>query len=386
MVQPFSHTETEPCWVEHLRLHNFRNYTSLDLETAREPVVLTGQNGAGKTNILEALSLLNPNKGIRRATVPQLQNFHHPEQPWAINARLRRGDDFSQINMGIDLLAPKKKILKINGTLTPKSGLLEQVIVLWCTPFMDQIFVASLSQRRKFLDRLVTMYDPAHSKRLAKLEHTLRERGRLLKERCMDNTWLSALEERIARESVAIITTRQHFLEKLNHYTKDALTNFPKAHCHVKGAIEKLLETNAALTVEDKVSETLHNNRLQDTYSSSASMGAHLSDLVVYHLDFNQPAEVCSTGEQKALLLSIIMAQARLSVELRRCTPLLLLDEVVAHLDLVRRETLFQEISDLKMQAWLTGTDIGHFEPLEGRAQFFNISHAHVHKTENDMD
>jgi len=360
----------EALWVQKLTLHHFRNYPHVVFEAENGPVVLTGENGVGKTNILEALSLLSPSRGLRGAKTNDLHPITAPEQPWALNFSLKSAQDDTQINIGS---LDQKKVVYVNGTLTPMGHLPQFIKVLWLTPFMDQLFLEPPSKRRAFLDKLVAYYEPTHAPHLRQLDLALRERRQLLKDPSPDPTWLSILEERISHESVILIATRRQFLQELNRLTQNASSGFPKAFSTLIGPIETWLQDASALDVEGRIMETLKKNRPKDTYSNTCHLGAHVSDLYVTHLDLKRPASLCSTGEQKALLLSIIMAYARLNVYTFGQTPLVLLDEVVAHLDQRRRAHLFEEIQHLGMQAWMTGTDVALFEPLKNKGQFFNI-------------
>lgn len=363
------------CWITELSLSNFRSYDHLALETGPAPVVITGPNGTGKTNLLEAVSLLGPSKGLRHAKLASVQNFSNPLQPWAIHGKVTyEGEDDNKIVVAQDPETLSKKIILVNGTPTGQAGLFNWVTILWLTPFMDQIFLESTSLKRKFLDRLICAIHPAHQTHLSKLEYALRERSKLLKDNISDAHWHRILEERIAQESVALITQRCAYLEELNQELQSRRTPFPIPACFLQGTIETWLKDSPALDVEEKIIAQLHENRSQDLKSKLNSLGAHQSEFCVNHLDFDRPAEVCSTGEQKALLLSMLLAHARLSSQKKKLMPILLLDEVVAHLDSKRREKLFVEICELKMQTWLTGTDDHLFAPLAGQAQFFSAN------------
>lgn len=359
-------------WLSQLSLFHFRNYTHHVITSTSSPQVITGPNGSGKTNILEAISLLAGGRGLRRATLPHLQNYKS-DQPWALNMRLWDGEEELKINIGVEGLEASKKTVKVNGTVTPVTHLAQWVHVVWLTPFMDQLFLESPARRRAFMDRLILPFDYQHASRLAKLEYALRERNRLLRDAVQDTTWMATLEDRIAQESVSIMASRQHFLQELNEAILQMGSAFPQAQCKLAGPIAQLLLIKPALEVEDEVRDLLAAGRARDSVSGGG-ISAQQSDLNVYHLDFGRPAEVCSTGEQKALLLSIVLAQARLIVAHTGRPPLILLDEVVAHLDQARRYALFKEILALRMQGWLTGTDRGLFTELEQDAHFFSVS------------
>ncbi len=362
-----------PVWIKSLTLTNFRNYDHLRLDITPAPVILIGPNGAGKTNILEAISFLSPGKGLRRAPLKDIINLNAPHKGWYINATLMIGEDDASLATGVNPDHEDKRIVKINGTFTPQNELGVWASVIWQTPQMDSLFLDSPSTRRKFLDRLIAAVNPSYSTHLYRYEHSLRERSRLLKDHVMDKTWLGVLEEKMAQESVAITTIRQDFLHQLNEYASKHNTSFPEPYVMLEGTIESLLEEISALEVEDRIQQTLMENRSQDTLKGGASVGAHHSDLVVLMRENGRPAALCSTGQQKALLLSILMANCRLQTAVRGAPPVVVLDEVVAHLDQQRRHELMEELFALKAHVWLTGTEDRAFWDLENRAQFLYI-------------
>ncbi len=362
------------CWISELSLTNFRSYDHLTLHTENKPIVITGPNGTGKTNLLEAVSLLGPSKGLRRAKLPSLQNFSNPVQPWTIHSKfIYDKNDKNKIVVAQDPETLSKKIILVNDTSTSQTRLFDWLSILWLTPFMDQIFLESLTLKRKFLDRLICGIYPSHQTHISKLDYALKERSKLLKDNITDAHWYRILEERIAQTSVTLVTQRQEYLTLLNEELQLRQTPFPIPLCFLKGTIEEWLKESSALDVEEKIMAHLHDHRPNDLKSKVNSLGGHQSELCVNHLDFERPAEVCSTGEQKALLLSMLLAHARLSHKKKKMMPILLLDEVVAHLDNTRREKLFIEICELNMQTWLTGTDAHLFDPLSEKAQFFSI-------------
>jgi DNA replication and repair protein RecF len=367
------------CWISRLKLQDFRGYSALSVDVEPGPLVLTGPNGAGKTNILEAISLLSPGRGLRRAKLEDIKRFSSSLHSWAVVVDLFVPLGEIRIGTGVESSLSEKRVVRVNGASQPQNSLLEWLSVIWQTPQMDRLFIEGASIRRKFLDHLVMGLDPEHARRLHKYEHALRERSRLLKDMKPDSSWVSILEETMARESVAIIASRQEFIKLLNDFCQEGLTTFPKARTQLEGDVERSLERNAALEVEENLQKKLFESRSRDAMMGGAEIGAHQSDFQIYHLDFDRPAGLCSTGEQKALLLSMMMANCRLQKSIRGVTPVLLLDEVVAHLDEQKREALFKEIRALGLQTWMTGTDRGVFSPLEGFAQFFHVLNASIH-------
>jgi len=380
--------------VARLTLSDFRCYRHLRLELEAPPVVLAGPNGAGKTNVLEALSFLAPGRGLRRATLSEVarRDVHRPPggdatvRPWGVAARLAGATGALEVGTGFvpaDSGGREKRLAHIDGQpLKSQAGLAEVLSVQWLTPAMDRLFVDGPAARRRFLDRLVFGVDPAHAGRTAAYEHALRERARLLTagvaRRDWDAAWLAALEETLATKGVAVAAARREMVARLDEVCRTGVGPFPGARLALRGGIETWLEAGPALAAEDRFRDVLAATRAKDAETGGASVGPHRSDLVVRHAPKDQPADVCSTGEQKALLIAIVLGNARLLAAERARAPLLLLDEVAAHLDETRRAALFEYIIDLGAQAWLTGTEAGLFAALRGRAQFFNVKDATV--------
>lgn len=372
-------TETKrSCWISSLKLQSFRCYESLSLDFAQKPIVLTGANGAGKTNILEALSLLAPGRGLRKSRLSHLTRYG-TTMPWSVFANITLPEGNITLSTGLDPQSEKeRRIVKINGAPQPQTALNEWVRIIWQTPQSDHLFLEGMSTRRRFLDTLISQVHGGHSKHLYRYEYALRERSRLLKEGNRDPNWLKVLEETLAQESVAIVAARSDFLGQLNHYGQNNVTSFPKFLMETQGVVEELLQEHPALAVEEKLQEKYAQNRSEDAINGGSKIGAHQSEILVINLDYNHPAEVCSTGEQKALLLSMMLSNCRLQSVACGIAPVLLLDEVVAHLDEGRRAHLFEEILALNVQAWLTGTDKQIFESLKDNALFLTVDKAHV--------
>jgi DNA replication and repair protein RecF len=361
-----------------LKLSDFRGYGAAAIEADRRPVVLTGPNGAGKTNVLEALSLLAPGRGLRRARLADLDR--QGAGPWAIAARLQRGREQEPVEVGTgrDPGGGEKRVVRIDGK--PARGQAQLATIgatQWLTPQMDGLFLAGAGDRRRFLDRLVTGADPEHAGRLAAYDHAMRERLRLLREGRADPTWLDALEDTMARHGVAVAAARRERVDALDGATAGT-GPFPQAALRLAGTVEYWLGEMPALGVEDRLKSRLAANRHLDGETGVTAEGPHRSDLEVMHVGRGQAARLCSTGEQKALLISIQLANARLVKEQSDAAPLLLLDEVAAHLDEARRVALFDEILSLGAQAWLTGTDAQLFRPLRGLAQFLRVADARI--------
>ncbi|WP_051340728.1 DNA replication/repair protein RecF [Azospirillum halopraeferens] len=370
--------------VTRLTLTRFRSYAHARLEPDRRPVVLTGPNGAGKTNLLEAVSFLAPGRGLRGATIAEVERIGPvPEAPdespgggWAVAAVVETPNGPVEIGTGRDARAGdgNRRVVRIDGH--PARGqtvLADHVAVVWLTPPMDRLFLEGASGRRRFLDRLVFGFDPAHAGRLSRFEHALRERARLLRDGRFDDGWLSGLEDAMATAGVAVAAARRDVVGRLRAACGRAVGPFPGAVLAVEGTVEGWLDEGPALAAEDTLRDALRARRRDDAASGGAAVGPHRSDLVVRHRAKDMPAALCSTGEQKALLIAIVLANARLLAAERGAAPLLLLDEVAAHLDAERRAALFGEILALGAQAWMTGTDAAVFAPLGADACRFRI-------------
>ncbi len=374
--------------VSRLDLGDFRCYARLRLDIDAGPVVLTGPNGAGKTNLLEAISLLAPGSGLRRAKLGEIaRNVPATDdgsvRAWAVSAQLETPDGQYQVGSGLDPQALRqgreRRAVKIDGEAQRGQASLGRVCAaVWLTPQMDRLFLDGPSARRRFLDRLVYGLDPDHSGRVAAFEHGLRSRAKLLKAGKADDKWLNAIEDSMVRHGIAVVVARAELLDRLVRAGTMAIGAFPAARLALAGDLENWLEQFPAVEVEDRMRAALRDGRERDAMYGGAAVGPQRSDLMVWHEAKNQPAAQCSTGEQKALLLSIVMANTRLQSRARGAGPLLLLDEVVAHLDAERRGDLFDEIVALGVQAWMTGTDRALFDGLIGRAQFFRVEDASV--------
>jgi DNA replication and repair protein RecF len=367
---------TAPHAITSLTLEHFRNYRTLSLKLPAQPVVLRGMNGAGKTNILEAISLLSPGRGLRGARLRDMDAIGQEPSPWVVAADVVARGEPCFIGTGRDGEATtEKRIIKINGEKVRNHAMLaHHVCIQWLTPSLDQVFIEGGSARRKFFDRLVYGFLPEHAARVAAYETAMRERNRLLADGRGDPQWLLVLERQMAEHAVAITLARQEVLERLHNELLVDIAHFPRASLRLEGMLETWLEAgDAALEVEAKFSERLVLSRRADAVRKRTSIGPHRSEWIVIHNHKGMLAEHCSTGEQKALLLSIVLAAARARAAWCGVPPILLLDEVIAHLDVDKRACLFDLIRTTQIQAWMTGTDAADFRGLEGFSTILEI-------------
>ncbi len=373
---------TLPHAVTALALENFRNYRTLRIEQPPAPVILTGRNGAGKTNVLEALSLLAPGRGLRGARLRDMDHLGQERLPFVVAANVITNGERTQIGTGRDPeTRNERRILKINGTRERSQRQLAAYVAMqWVTPAMDLLFVEGGTPRRKLLDRIVYNFTPDHAERVANYEHAMRERNRVLADRShMDLYWLSVLEQQMAEHAVAITLARLETLERLKDRLAESLSGFPSAELTLEGGIETWLgEGQSALEIETLFARQLMELRVVDAAAGRATSGPHTSLLHVIHSGNKRAAEMCSTGEQKALLLSIVLAAARARADWCGIPPILLLDEVVAHLDVDKRRALFDLILHAKVQVWMTGTDAADFQGLEQDSWHIKINGGRV--------
>jgi DNA replication and repair protein RecF len=374
-------------WLRRLSITDFRNYARLDLTLDDRPVVLFGSNGSGKTNILEAISLLGPGRGIRGAALSEIGR-RQPEEPegraWASSAILvnSAGDD-TRLGVGLERTDTGgfRRVAQRDGRPAGPQELASEIRIVWLTPAMDRVFAESASERRKFFDRLVMAHAPEHGAVAAAYERAMKARQRLLDEDRRDRAWLEALEQEMAAHGVALAAARLEVLGRLQTAI-DARGDgpFPQADLALEGVLEAALaEGKTAGEIEDEFIKTLASVRPRDAAAGRALDGPHRSDVKARHRAKNMPAEQCSTGEQKAILVAVTLANARSlgpgGIGLNgRANPLLLLDEAGAHFDDKRRAALYNELAILPGQAWLTGADKSLFDSFAGAAQFIEVS------------
>jgi DNA replication and repair protein RecF len=366
--------------IRRLSLTHFRSYRAASVQTQGDLVVLVGANGAGKTNCLEAISFLSPGRGLRRATLDDVADIQG-DGSWAVSAEVEGEFGLATLGTGID--APGA-----NGATTGRRARIDREPVsssaafgdhlrmVWLTPSMDGLFMGAASERRRFFDRLVLAIDSHHSGRVSALDRSLRSRNRLLEDRDYDAHWLEAIERETAELAVAVAAQRGQTLQRLAAAltSRGATSAFPSAAIALDGWMENALMTETATVVEDRYRDILRDSRAKDAAAGRTLNGPHLTDLQVVYAPKNMPAKDASTGEQKALLIGLVLAHANLVADMTGITPLLLLDEVIAHLDPGRRAALFDELARLGAQVWMTGADPAAFTEVGASAEIFDVA------------
>lgn len=362
-----------------LKLTDFRNYHSLALDFSQGAVVLTGENGAGKTNLLEAISFLTPGRGLRRASYADVAR--HGTDGFAVHAVVDGAHGECHIGTGTTgngETGDSGRRVRINRAAAKSDALLDYLRVMWLTPAMDGLFTGPAGDRRRFLDRMVLAVDPAHGRRAMDFEKAMRGRNRLLGEDRRDESWFEAIETQMAETGVAIALARRDFVDLLQNMTEQLPDDgpFPKADIMLSGTLENSAGDRPAIELEETYRGTLAALRERDRAAGRTVEGPHRSDLQIRHRPKDMPAALCSTGEQKALLVGIVLAHARLVGRVSGMAPVLLLDEIAAHLDSRRRAALFAILESLNCQTFMTGTDTSLFSDLYGSGQFFTVSEA----------
>jgi DNA replication and repair protein RecF len=359
-----------------LNLANFRSYHAAAIAVGDGPIVLVGPNGAGKTNVLEAISFLGPGRGLRHATLDDVA-FSEGDGSWAVSAEVEGALGLATLGTGIAAPAGDDSVSRqsrVDREPVAVTALADHLRVLWLVPAMDGLFMGPASERRRFLDRLVLATDAEHGSRVNALERALRSRNRLLETPQPDAHWLDAIEHETAELAVAVASARAEAVNRLSGAL--AARNepaFPAATIALEGWIDDLVLNHPAMEVEDRYRAVLKENRARDAAAGRTLEGPHITDLRVSYAAKNISARHASTGEQKALLIGLVLAHANLVAEMTAVAPIVLLDEVIAHLDPVRRAALFDALTRLGAQVWMTGADAAAFADIATRAQFFAV-------------
>jgi DNA replication and repair protein RecF len=361
-----------------IRLTDFRSYAQGSLAPDGASVFLFGANGAGKTNLLEAISFFSPGRGLRGAGLAEVGRRAPHEglgRAWAVSVDLDTADGRARVGTGVESETATRRVVRIDGEPAPPADLAAFVRPMWLTPAQDRLFLDAPAERRRFLDRLVLAAEPGHGQVASAYERALRERARLLAE-TPDPAWLGAVEARLAAAGARLAAARARTVLALQaEIDTRADRPFPRARLTLKGVFEQMAaDGEAPARIEAALARTLIEGRGRDTLAGRTLSGPHRSDLLVIDVDQDRPAAECSTGEQKALVLNLVLAQAARLCRVKSApTPIVLLDEGAAQLDPVRRAALFDEIEALRVQAFLTGTDEALFETLKGRAMGVHV-------------
>jgi DNA replication and repair protein RecF len=370
--------------IRRLVLTHFRNYRAASLETRSDVVVLVGPNGAGKTNAIEAISFLSPGRGLRRATLDDVAD-NQGDGSWAVSAEVEGALGLATLGTGIDAPggdapATSRRCRIDREPANSATAFGDHLRMVWLTPAMDGLFLGAASERRRFFDRLVLAIDSEHTGRVSALDRSLRSRNRLLEVRNYDDHWCDAIERETAELAVAVAATRGQTAVKLAAMlrARGEASAFPSAQIMLDGWMENALLSEPATSVEDRYREVLRDSRARDAAAGRTLDGPHLTDLQVIFAPKSMPARDASTGEQKALLIGLVLAHAALVAEMTGITPLLLLDEVVAHLDPGRRTALFEELAKLGAQVWMTGADPLAFSGIVGSGEIFDVEAGHI--------
>jgi DNA replication and repair protein RecF len=366
--------------IARLILQDFRTYASLDLSVSRPLVALVGENGAGKTNVLEAISLFMPGRGLRRAELAEMAR-NDGTGSFAVSVTLDAPYGEHRLGTGIELQNERSRasrVCRIDGMpASSPTAFAEYLRIVWLTPDLDALFRGPAGDRRRFLDRLVLAVDAEHGTRVNALERALRSRNRVLEENPDDRLWLDALEREVAELAIAVAAARRETVERLASLileTRKEESPFPFATMGLEGDLDTLIATLPAVDAEDRYRAILRDNRSRDRAAGRTLVGPQASDLLVRHGPKDIPADTASTGEQKALLIGLVLAHARLVASMSGIAPFVLLDEVAAHLDPRRRAGLYGTLESLGGQVWMTGADPGLFAELQGRADLLQVS------------
>ena len=356
-----------------LGCRNFRSYRTLTLSFSSRFVVFYGKNGAGKTNILEAISLFSSARGLRKAAISDFANFNAKSENWNLELVSEKGDYKTFLETG---LAGGRRFGKIDGTSASSLSSLEEFVwLLWVTPGMDTIFIGSKTDRRNFFDHLVSGYDKNYKNRLKKIQNLQKERLSVLTYR-RDEAWLKILEDKIAEESVLVARSRFEFINQLQEVFENCSSNFLRPRVSIQGKVESLAAVNSDEDAALEISDLLKNFRNEDCERQMTGISVHKSLWLAHHPKNQLEAESCSTGEQKAFLISLVLAVARIYRQSKRGVPVLLLDDLMMHLDKVRRKALVDELSELNIQTFFTGTDLCLFDDLKESAQIFQVENS----------
>lgn len=359
----------KPVYLEQLSMENYRNFSEWSIEFDKGINIIVGPNGSGKTNILESISYLSPGKGLKSAHFDEVRK--HEEQKWSTHLKLKSKLGVAEIISSYTQNDRSRKML-YNGSKISGSELSNLLNVIWLTPQMEGLFLGSSSARRKFLDRIVYSFNPNHAKNIAKYDHYMRERNKSLANGDLNSqdSWLGTLEEKMAQEALKIANAREEAISLMQDAIDSLKTEFPKADLSITSLFESEEQWDS---FEISYMQVLKDDRQKDFYSGRTSFGVHKADLNVFHKEKAQQARLCSTGEQKALLISIVLASIESVIQNTQTTPILLLDELFVHLDDSRKKYLSSYIMQSKLQTFITTNDIIGIEDLASKAHIIKL-------------
>lgn len=372
-------------WLSRLLLTDFRNYGRLELAPGSGPILLTGENGAGKTNLLEAISFLTPGRGLRRARLADVGRVG-AANGFAVHARVEGPHGGAEIGTGTASPTDAARKVRIHGaTVRSADEMMEWIRVIWITPAMDGLFTGPASDRRRFLDRLVLAIDPAHGRRAAEYERAMKSRNQLFETGSRNAAWFEAIEAQMAEIGTAIAAARLELVRLLSRKLGELTETgpFPATRLELSGLLEERIATAPAVEAENAFRDELATGRERDRIAGRTLTGPHRTDLQVTHLAKAMPAALCSTGEQKALLVGTVLAHAQLTGEISGMAPVLLLDEIGAHLDAARRMAVFSILETLNCQSFATGTDPSLFAGIGDHAEFLHVTGGTVQRQES---
>ncbi len=363
----------DDCYIKKLTLSNYRNHTFYENSFPNGPIAIIGDNGMGKTNILEAISMLQPGRGFRSVSLAEMVNTDYDN--FVINSRFKRRNCDYNLGTSFNKNFDKMRKVKLDGSFISPLTLTNFLGIISITPLMDKIFVESPSNRRKFIDKITWIFIKEHAANIRKYEKLISERNNLFKNKITDNKWFKSLEEQIVDLGIKIYCSRNKVINFLQEEMEVFDTGFPKAFIRLVGDLEQeFLQIESLENLKDKYLKILNDSRKEDSYKNKTSFGIHRSDLEVIYKINNMPAHLCSTGEQKSLLISIVLTVCKSFKKHIFCTPILLLDEVFAHLDISKKRCLSEEIERLKIQAFMTGIDETDFMTFNKKSCIINLN------------
>ncbi|MGI4776462.1 MAG: DNA replication/repair protein RecF [Janthinobacterium lividum] len=364
----------ESIYLQELELENYRNFSHFKIKASNECVIIIGENGTGKTNILEAISLFSPGRGLRNAKFDEICAIG--QEAWYANGLFQSKLGNAQISSQFSKSSIRRTI-QFNGSKIQNSELCKFINIIWLTPQMENIFFEGISSRRKFFDRIVYSFYQDHASRIHEYEYYISERLKILQQDLLDERWLSIIETKIADVSLKIARSRTFVLQEMQSATEELVSEFPKSLLSIEGTIESMLDAHREEDILNHIQCQLLGLRLKDKLSGRTNFGVHRSDFLITHKEKNKPAKLCSTGEQKAMLISVTLAQINASLKVGSSRPILLLDEIFVHLDDRRKEYLVYFLEKANLQSWMTATDFSGIERLKNIATEINIENSY---------